>query len=225
VLDAGVDEFGIEAVGNLKNSIDSPANRRLEHVLKTGGVETWFVGRGDSDETFPNAFYIARESGGGSTPDFRIDEVSGKVFIEKNMTLPGSWDTGHLVLGSDHIWLDDAGDLRISPDAPTSATDGSRVSGVQASATFDASTAAIVTIAVDNCTVVYAGVGLYDVAFTAPMVDGNYSVNILPGTSNRAVFVNTKTINGFRIGHTNLAGAFTDAGSLLSFDIGGLRAT
>jgi hypothetical protein len=51
-----------------------------------------------------------------------IDENTG------NMTIPnGTWDTGHLILGSYHIWVDATGDLRIKSSAPTSDTDGTIV--------------------------------------------------------------------------------------------------
>lgn len=36
----------------------------------------------------------------------------------------GGWNTGHLLLGSYHIWVDSTGDLRIKSSAPTSDTDG-----------------------------------------------------------------------------------------------------
>jgi len=36
----------------------------------------------------------------------------------------GTWNTGHLMLGNYHIWVDSAGNLRIKDGAPTSDTDG-----------------------------------------------------------------------------------------------------
>lgn len=39
----------------------------------------------------------------------------------------GTWDTGHIVLGTHHIWVDSTGDLRIKGSAPTSDTDGTVV--------------------------------------------------------------------------------------------------
>lgn len=42
-------------------------------------------------------------------------------------TYVSSWQTGHLVMGSYHIWVDATGDLRIKSGAPTSDTDGTIV--------------------------------------------------------------------------------------------------
>ncbi|MEZ5720475.1 MAG: glycosyl hydrolase family 28-related protein [Paracoccaceae bacterium] len=39
----------------------------------------------------------------------------------------GSWDQAHLVLGSNHLWIDATGKLRIKASAPTSDTDGTVV--------------------------------------------------------------------------------------------------
>jgi hypothetical protein len=39
----------------------------------------------------------------------------------------GAWDTGHLTIGSYHLWIDSTGDLRIKSSAPTGDTDGTVV--------------------------------------------------------------------------------------------------
>ena len=52
---------------------------------------------------------------------FGVDRATG------DLRLPGAWNTGHLVLGTSHLWLDGTGRLRIKAGAPTSATDGTVV--------------------------------------------------------------------------------------------------
>lgn len=74
--------------GNLYWTLDSPANRRGEMRFAAGGADTWFVGRGRSDESIPGDFYIARASGGGASPDFSIDDGTGAVGIRR-LVLPG----------------------------------------------------------------------------------------------------------------------------------------
>ena len=45
----------------------------------------------------------------------------------KNIYGNSSWDSGHLILGSYHLWIDSTGDLRIKSSAPTGETDGTVV--------------------------------------------------------------------------------------------------
>jgi hypothetical protein len=41
-----------------------------------------------------------------------------------NVVVGGAWDSGHIVMGSNHIWTDGAGKARIKSGAPASDTDG-----------------------------------------------------------------------------------------------------
>jgi hypothetical protein len=43
---------------------------------------------------------------------------------EGNFVVNGSWDSGHLLLGVYHIWVDATGAARIKATAPASDTDG-----------------------------------------------------------------------------------------------------
>jgi hypothetical protein len=61
---------------------DAPANRRNEFLFGK-----WFIGRGDNDEQIPEDFYIARSSGGGSTPDFRIDSDTGDTIVQRKLSV------------------------------------------------------------------------------------------------------------------------------------------
>lgn len=54
-----------------------------------------------------------------------VDRATG------DLHLPGTWDSGHLVLGTSHLWIDGAGRLRVKSGPPASATDGTVV-GTQA---------------------------------------------------------------------------------------------
>lgn len=113
-----------------------------------------------------------------------------------------------------------------SPDLETGSINGYAVSPKmfpQASAKFDASTASIVTTFSENCSIVYAGVGLYDVSFTNDMDNANYTVAVTVSASNRAAYVSTVTASSFRIGHTNLSGTATDSSSVISFTVFGER--
>ena len=68
---------------NMYTKFDSPANRRNELWLMAGGVGSWYIGRGDSDDTIAGDYYIARTSGGGTTPDLQIDDATGTVTLRK----------------------------------------------------------------------------------------------------------------------------------------------
>jgi len=39
----------------------------------------------------------------------------------------GAWNSGHIILGAYHLWIDSTGNLRIKSGAPTSDTDGTVV--------------------------------------------------------------------------------------------------
>lgn len=93
----------------------------------------------------------------------------------------------------------------------------------QANASFDASAGSISLTSSDNCTITYAGAGVYDVALTDPMDGSDYSVAMVPSASNRIVGVSTKTASGFRILHQNSSGALTDSSAVLAFDVIGSR--
>ena len=116
-----------QAYNNLYWKLNSRADRRLEVVFQTGGVDTWFFGRGDSDEPNPNNFYIARTSGGSTAPDFQIEDTTGVATFGQNTIWGGAWNTSHPILGVNHLWVDTSGRLRIKSSAPTSATDGTVV--------------------------------------------------------------------------------------------------
>lgn len=49
--------------------------------------------------------------------------VSGNVIIKDTAGNSG-WNTGHLMIGIYHLWIDASGRLRIKSSAPTSDTDG-----------------------------------------------------------------------------------------------------
>ena len=63
--------------------------------------------------------------GAAFTEALAVDRATG------NVRLPGAWNTGHLVLGAHHLWIDASGRLRIKAGSPASATDGA-VAGTQA---------------------------------------------------------------------------------------------
>jgi hypothetical protein len=44
-----------------------------------------------------------------------------------NVSTSGAWNTGHMILGAYHLWVDATGDLRIVSGAPASDTDGAVV--------------------------------------------------------------------------------------------------
>lgn len=67
--------------GNFQPRFDAPANRRLEHVLSSEGVNDWFLGRGDADEAFPGDYYISQVSGGGASPPLRVSKATGRTFL------------------------------------------------------------------------------------------------------------------------------------------------
>ena len=52
---------------------------------------------------------------------FSVDRATG------DLRLPGAWNSGHLVLGTSHLWIDGTGRLRVKAGAPTGATDGTVV--------------------------------------------------------------------------------------------------
>lgn len=58
---------------------------------------------------------------GTTSPGEKL-EVNGNMKISS-----GAWNSGHLILGSYHLWVDSTGDLRIKSSAPTSDTDGTVV--------------------------------------------------------------------------------------------------
>ncbi|MCD7034310.1 glycoside hydrolase family 55 protein [Metabacillus sp. GX 13764] len=64
---------------------------------------------------------------GTKTPDIAIirweDNVGG-VTNANSWKVDGRWNYGHLILGSNHLWMDATGKLRIKNGAPTSDTDG-----------------------------------------------------------------------------------------------------
>jgi len=99
-----------DTLTNAKWKFNSPSNRRNELVLQSGGVDKWFLGRGDSDEAIAGRFYIGLTSGGGTTPPFMVDDVSQKIMLN------GKW-----------LWIDSTGKLRVKSTAPTSDTDGTVV--------------------------------------------------------------------------------------------------
>lgn len=75
--------FLFQSPSNLSFRLDAPSNRRNEIKLSTAGVDKWFLGRGDSDESHPDDFYISPVSGGGNNPDFRIDGGTGDTHIRR----------------------------------------------------------------------------------------------------------------------------------------------
>jgi hypothetical protein len=63
-----------------------------------------------------------------------LDRISSaateKMAVKNNGTVDingGAWNSGHLVLGAWHLWVDSTGDLRMNSGAPTSDTDGTVV--------------------------------------------------------------------------------------------------
>ena len=81
VVPAAYSRVVMQGLGNFYYELDSPANRRAELRFGSGGTMKWFMGRGDTDESFPDDFYIHRSAGGGATPDFRIDDATGRTWI------------------------------------------------------------------------------------------------------------------------------------------------
>ena len=60
--------------------------------------------------------------GVGTTGPTEKLEVNGNA-----KTTGGAWNSGHLVMGAYHLWVDTSGRLRIKSSAPISALDGTVV--------------------------------------------------------------------------------------------------
>lgn len=59
---------------------------------------------------------------------FAVSGRTGRTAGEGvNIAMNGSWNTSHLVLGTNHLWVDSSNRLRIKSSAPTSDTDGTIV--------------------------------------------------------------------------------------------------
>ena len=98
------------------------------------GLVAWqrmYFKAGHYHEGFANTIYCA--DGMDLNILGEINTISGRrrimlwdeVFTRSDVNvLGGGYDTGHLVLGSYHIWVDSAGRLRIKNGVPTSDTDG-----------------------------------------------------------------------------------------------------
>lgn len=67
-------------------------------------------------------YLFARSSLGNQWAQKFMPTMYGNVTIDD-----GTYNGGHLVLGSYHLWVDGTGDLRIKSGAPSSATDGTVV--------------------------------------------------------------------------------------------------
>jgi hypothetical protein len=93
----------------------------------------------------------------------------------------------------------------------------------QAYATFDATAGSISTTESFNCSIAYAGTGIYDVTIADDMSNANYTVAIAPAASNRIVAITTKAVGSFRILHTNASAVATDSSAVLSFAVVGKR--
>lgn len=93
----------------------------------------------------------------------------------------------------------------------------------QAYATFDATAGSISTTESFNCSIAYAGTGIYDVTIADDMANANYTVAIAPAASNRIVAITTKAVGSFRILHTNASAVATDSSAVLSFAVIGKR--
>jgi hypothetical protein len=76
-------------------------------LIKPNGIEFGAGGSSPTDITFVRA--AANVGGMASGDSFHLD---------------GTWNGGHLILGTQHIWADSTGDIRIKDGAPTSDTDG-----------------------------------------------------------------------------------------------------
>ena len=74
----------------------------------------------------------------GYSPNRLVRSIEGEAFAVSgrtgrtagegvNIAMNGSWNTSHLVLGSNHLWVDSSNKLRIKSSAPTSDTDGTVV--------------------------------------------------------------------------------------------------
>jgi hypothetical protein len=74
----------------------------------------------DLTNTYTNTTYFERISS-AATEKMAVKN-DGTVEIDG-----GGYNTGHLVLGAYHLWVDSTGDLRMKNSAPTSDTDGSIV--------------------------------------------------------------------------------------------------
>jgi len=85
-----------------------------------------------ADGVFDNWFYVGNRDGLKWTNGDSIVHgslVSGFT-VNANWTLSdGTWNGGHLILGTYHLWVDATGDLRIKDGAPSSGTDGAVVGG------------------------------------------------------------------------------------------------
>jgi hypothetical protein len=108
-----------DGTSNLYPTFNAPANRRLAIALQSGGVDKWFVGRGDTDEAQADMFFVARNNA-GSAASILIDS-------DDSVKLLGAWDSGALRLGAYWLWIDGSGKLMINASQPSSISDGTVV--------------------------------------------------------------------------------------------------
>jgi hypothetical protein len=86
-----------------------------------GAIEATFGGSGGA---------LVFGPGGTSAPDSRIERQGSNLLglaAGDSFALEGTYNGGHLLLGSNHLWLDATGKLRIKASAPSSDTDGTLV--------------------------------------------------------------------------------------------------
>lgn len=91
--------------GGVQTKNDAAANAQVQIA-----GDRIYAGTGAAD--INAAPFIKERNGGIGTEGF--DLVAGT----------GAWNSGHLRLGANHLWVDATGDLRIKSSAPTSDTDG-----------------------------------------------------------------------------------------------------
>ena len=114
----------------------------LTNVTDISVIDRISIGNtaGDVNNTFRldgylNSLYIAGGSAAGAVAGtsmvFRTAAAGGGDGTDKLtigpaglVTIGGQWNSGHLVMGAYHLWVDGTGKLRIKSSAPVSDTDG-----------------------------------------------------------------------------------------------------
>ena len=105
-------------------------------VLHRGYAQTFVVDddRRTTDTVTNEWFYLGNDAGSiiefDNGDKISHPETGSGLTFNANWTISdGTWNGGHLVLGTYHLWVDATGDLRIKDGAPSSGTDGAVVGG------------------------------------------------------------------------------------------------
>jgi hypothetical protein len=124
--ETGETDWGSQVLGVLDDLIDVAENITSGTITHAGDVEI----NGSAIATVQlrvraatgQTADIARiSSAGGSSDYFKIDSAGLAILYG------GAWNSSHMVLGTYHLWIGSAGDLRVKSSAPTSAGDGASV--------------------------------------------------------------------------------------------------